>query len=119
MSRAEVGTSKYVANKMRSKGFQRLRWYFQVCEKQCCDENGFKCHTQAKSHIRNILAISNLNKKIEEFSREFKSDFIKQLRYVSELLTFIKGPGLFPRNGNVQFSSDFPGRIYFSTSNLW
>jgi DNA/RNA-binding protein KIN17 len=80
MPRAEVGTSKYVANKMRSKGLQRLRWYCQVCEKQCRDENGFKCHTQAESHIRNILAVSNPNKKIEEFSREFKSDFIKQLR---------------------------------------
>ena len=75
-----MGTSKYVANKMRSKGLQRLRWYCQICEKQCRDENGFKCHTQAESHIRNILAVSNPNKKIEEFSREFKSDFIKQLR---------------------------------------
>lgn len=76
-----MGTSKYVANKMRSKGLQRLRWYCQVCEKQCRDENGFKCHTQAESHVRNILAVSsNPNKKIEEFSREFKTDFIKQLR---------------------------------------
>src|SRR5271167_1719496 len=81
MPRAEVGTSKYVANKMRSKGLQRLRWYCQVCEKQCRDENGFKCHTQSESHVRNIMAVSsNPNKKIEEFSREFKSDFIRLLR---------------------------------------
>jgi DNA/RNA-binding protein KIN17 len=81
MPRAEVGTSKYVANKMRSKGLQRLRWYCQVCEKQCRDENGFKCHTQSESHVRNIMAVSsNPNKKIEEFSRDFKNDFLKQLR---------------------------------------
>ncbi len=81
MPRAKVGTSKYVANMMRSKGLQRLRWYCQVCEKQCRDENGFKCHTQSESHVRNIMAVSsNPNKKIEEFSREFKNDFIRLLR---------------------------------------
>lgn len=81
MPRAEVGSSKYVANTMRSKGLQRLRWYCQVCEKQCRDENGFKCHTQSESHVRNIMAVSsNPNKKIEEFSREFKNDFVRLLR---------------------------------------
>lgn len=29
MGRAEVGTPKYIANKMKSKGLQRLRWYCQ------------------------------------------------------------------------------------------
>lgn len=29
MAKAEVGTPKYVANKMKSKGLQRLRWYCQ------------------------------------------------------------------------------------------
>jgi len=42
MPRAEVGSTKYVANKMKSKGLQRLRWYCQACEKQCRDANGFK-----------------------------------------------------------------------------
>lgn len=42
MPKAEVGSAKHLANKMKSKGLQRLRWYCQVCEKQCRDENGFK-----------------------------------------------------------------------------
>lgn len=29
----------------------------QICEKQCRDENGFKCHTQAESHVRNALLV--------------------------------------------------------------
>ena len=46
--RAEAGTPKWLANKMKSKGLQKLRWYCQMCEKQCRDENGFKCHTSSK-----------------------------------------------------------------------
>lgn len=35
MPKAEVGSTKHLANKLKSKGLQRLRWYCQVCEKQC------------------------------------------------------------------------------------
>lgn len=35
---------KGVANAMKAKGLGRLRWYCQVCQKQCRDDNGFKCH---------------------------------------------------------------------------
>ncbi|ODQ63897.1 hypothetical protein NADFUDRAFT_83977, partial [Nadsonia fulvescens var. elongata DSM 6958] len=81
MAKAEVGTPKYIANKMKSKGLQRLRWYCQVCEKQCRDENGFKCHTQSESHIRQMLLLGeNPNKKIEEYSNQLKYDFLRLLR---------------------------------------
>ena len=42
--RAEAGTPKWLANKMNSKGLQKLHWYCQMCQKQCWDQNGFKCH---------------------------------------------------------------------------
>ena len=91
MPKAEVGSTKYLNNKLKSKGLQRLRWSasgsllcvlylltlvqvlsgklpvhgsqslvlrdVQICEKQCRDENGFKCHTQAESHVRNALLV--------------------------------------------------------------
>ena len=46
----------------RSKGATRpKRWLTrlplaraQVCEKQCRDENGFKCHTTSESHLRQV-----------------------------------------------------------------
>ena len=44
MPKAEKGSAKHLANKMKSKGLQKLKWYCQVCEKQCRDDNGFKCH---------------------------------------------------------------------------
>ena len=31
-------TPKAIANRIKSKGLQKLRWYCQMCEKQCRDE---------------------------------------------------------------------------------
>ncbi|KAK4982358.1 hypothetical protein LTR66_009315 [Elasticomyces elasticus] len=81
MPKAEVGSTKHLSNKLKSKGLQRLRWYCQVCEKQCRDENGFKCHTNSESHVRNIQSISGNSKRvINDYSNDFKKDFIRLLR---------------------------------------
>ena len=81
MPRAEVGTAKHLANKMKAKGLQRLRWYCQVCERQMRDENGFKCHTSSESHVRQMLLVGEDPKKhIENYSRQFKHDFLLLLR---------------------------------------
>ena len=81
MPRAEVGTTKHIANQMKSKGLQRLRWYCQACERQMRDENGFKCHVASESHVRNMQAIGqDPRKAINEFSREFERDFLTLLR---------------------------------------
>ena len=37
-------TPKAVANRIKAKGLQKLRWFCQMCQKQCRDENGFKVH---------------------------------------------------------------------------
>ncbi|THH10065.1 hypothetical protein EW146_g8489 [Bondarzewia mesenterica] len=80
MPRAEVGTPKYLANKMKSKGLQRLRWYCQVCEKQCRDENGFKCHAASESHLRQMLVVGeNAGRHISDFSGQFQSEFVTLL----------------------------------------
>jgi hypothetical protein len=39
-----------IANRIKAKGLQKLRWYCQLCQKQCRDENGFKCHQMSESH---------------------------------------------------------------------
>ncbi|KAG5519877.1 hypothetical protein PMAC_000154 [Pneumocystis sp. 'macacae'] len=79
--KAEKGTPKWLANRMKSKGLQRLRWYCQACEKQMRDENGFKCHTQSEAHVRQMLLIGeNPNRHIHNYSVEFKNNFIQLLR---------------------------------------
>lgn len=81
MGKAEVGTPKYLANKMKAKGLQKLRWYCQMCQKQCRDENGFKCHTQSESHQRQLLLFAdNSNKYIYSFSKEFSDGYVELLR---------------------------------------
>ncbi|THH32428.1 hypothetical protein EUX98_g1765 [Antrodiella citrinella] len=80
MPRAEAGTPKFIANKMKSKGLQRLRWFCQVCEKQCRDENGFKCHAQSESHLRQMLAVGeNAGRHIADYSQQFQHDFVTLL----------------------------------------
>ena len=43
---------KRAARAIKAAGLQKLRWYCQVCQKQCRDDNGFKCHTMSESHQR-------------------------------------------------------------------
>ncbi|KAI9786868.1 MAG: hypothetical protein M1839_005099 [Geoglossum umbratile] len=81
MPRAEVGSTKFLNNKLKSKGLQRLRWYCQVCERQMRDENGFKCHTQSESHVRQMLLVGeDPRKAINEFSNQFLKDFLQLLK---------------------------------------
>lgn len=76
-----MGTPKYLANKMKSKGLQKLRWYCQMCQKQCRDENGFKCHTMSESHQRQLLLFADQpNKFLADFSHDFESGFMNLLK---------------------------------------
>ncbi|KAI9742017.1 MAG: hypothetical protein M1834_000406 [Cirrosporium novae-zelandiae] len=80
MPRAEAGSTKAIANKMKSKGLQRLRWYCQICERQMRDENGFKCHVQSESHVRKISVVGeNSQKYLADYSRQFQNAFLLQL----------------------------------------
>ncbi|XP_076578160.1 DNA/RNA-binding protein KIN17 [Chaetodon auriga] len=81
MGKADFLSPKAIANRIKSKGLQKLRWYCQMCQKQCRDENGFKCHCMSESHQRQLLLASeDPNKFMDYFSDEFKSDFVELLR---------------------------------------
>ncbi|OMJ27995.1 DNA/RNA-binding protein KIN17 [Smittium culicis] len=80
MPKAEAGTPKAIANKIKAKGLQKLRWYCQMCEKQCRDENGFKCHCISPSHQRQMALFANSpGKFLDSFSQEFESEFVRLL----------------------------------------
>ena len=77
MPKAGFMTAKAIGNRIKSKGLQRLRWYCQMCEKQCRDANGFKCHCTSEGHLRQMaVAASNPSKVIDTFSEAFEKDFI-------------------------------------------
>ncbi|XP_027009747.1 DNA/RNA-binding protein KIN17 [Tachysurus fulvidraco] len=81
MGKADFLSPKAISNRIKAKGLQKLRWYCQMCQKQCRDENGFKCHCMSESHQRQLLLASeNPNQFMDFFSSEFKSDFLELLR---------------------------------------
>ncbi|XP_003972738.1 DNA/RNA-binding protein KIN17 [Takifugu rubripes] len=81
MGKADFLSPKAISNRIKSKGLQKLRWYCQMCQKQCRDENGFKCHCMSESHQRQLLLASeNPNRFMDHFSQEFKSEFLELLR---------------------------------------
>ncbi|OBZ89990.1 DNA/RNA-binding protein KIN17 [Choanephora cucurbitarum] len=80
MPKAEFMSPKAIANRMKSKGLQKLKFYCQACEKQCRDENGFKCHIMSESHQRQMLLVAaNPGKFVHNYSEEFKRDFLSLL----------------------------------------
>ncbi|GAA6023395.1 hypothetical protein JCM11491_006457 [Sporobolomyces phaffii] len=80
MPRAEAGTSKAIGNAMKSKGLQKLRWYCQICEKQCRDDNGFKCHTMSEGHLRQMLLVGeSAGKHIADYTSRFQGEFVALL----------------------------------------
>ncbi|KAJ3205171.1 DNA/RNA-binding protein kin17 [Entophlyctis luteolus] len=51
-----------------------------MCEKQCRDENGFKCHCASEAHQRQMaLFAESSGKYVAGFSAGFKADFMKIL----------------------------------------
>ena len=81
MPRAERGTPKDIANRSKAKGLQKLRWYCQMCNKQCRDENGMKCHMTSESHLRQMKIFSqNAGSLLDQFSGEFEKVYLETLR---------------------------------------
>ncbi|XP_073009470.1 KIN17-like protein [Typha latifolia] len=81
MGKNEFLTPKAIANRIKAKGLQKLRWYCQMCQKQCRDENGFKCHCMSESHQRQMQVFGqNPNRVVGGYSEEFERAFLDLLR---------------------------------------
>ncbi|GKY94749.1 hypothetical protein MPSEU_000440300 [Mayamaea pseudoterrestris] len=81
MGKHEKGSVKDIAKQIKSKGLQKLKFYCQLCEKQCRDANGFKCHLTGDSHLRQVkLFSSNAQGVMDRYSKEFEKMFLDNLR---------------------------------------
>ncbi len=70
---------------MKAKGLSKLKYYCQMCNKQCRDANGFKCHSQSDSHRQQMeLFLSDPEKFVNDFSNQFEEQFIDILRDASK-----------------------------------
>lgn len=81
MGKNEFLTPKAIANRIKAKGLQKLRWYCQMCQKQCRDENGFKCHCMSESHQRQMEVFGqNPNRIVDGYSEEFEREFLEHMK---------------------------------------
>ncbi|WWC92635.1 uncharacterized protein L201_007594 [Kwoniella dendrophila CBS 6074] len=81
MGKAEAGSAKAIGNAIKAKGLGRLRWYCQVCEKQCRDENGFQAHCKSEPHMRKILLLGpKAGAAINDYSKQFQNEFMTLLK---------------------------------------
>jgi len=81
MPKHDFLSPKAVANRMKAKGLQKLRWFCQLCNKQCRDENGFSCHQTSEGHRRKMMVFgSNPGRFVNGFSEMFENHFLEQLK---------------------------------------
>lgn len=81
MGKHEPMTAKAVAKRIKAKGLQRLRWYCQLCAKQCRDENGFQQHCATEGHLRQMrLFGENPTRFVDDFSKAFEEGFLAVLK---------------------------------------
>jgi len=81
MPKHEFLSPKAIANRMKAKGLQKLRWFCQLCNKQCRDENGFSCHQTSEGHRRMMMVFgSNPGKILHSYSEMFENNFLEELK---------------------------------------
>lgn len=72
--------------RQKLRGLQKLRWYCQMCEKQCRDEPGFQSHLLSERHIRQMaLFRENADDLIEKYSKQFEDSYLELLRKKGDL----------------------------------
>lgn len=70
-----------IGNRIKAKGLGKLRWFCQMCQKQCRDENGFKCHLTSDSHRRQMEIFGqNPDRVMDGYSDEFHRSFMEHLK---------------------------------------
>lgn len=74
-------TPKAISKSIKAKGLLRLRWYCQMCTKQCRDENGFQNHCRSPGHVRALAAFAeDPDTHVADFSARFTDAFLGELR---------------------------------------
>lgn len=75
---ADIGTAKYQNKRIKLAGPQKLKYYCQVCQKQCRDSNGFKNHVNSPSHMGKVSDMDMGS--VEDYLKQFSTDFLRLLR---------------------------------------
>ena len=55
MPKPEAGSAKALSNAMKARGLQKLKFYCEMCKKQCRDDNAFKVLYKLIKNGENII----------------------------------------------------------------
>ncbi len=73
----DAGGLKALAKRSKMVGLQKLRFYCQMCQRQCRDENGMKQHMATEGHLRQMKLFSeNAGGIIDDFSKDFRDGYL-------------------------------------------
>jgi DNA/RNA-binding protein KIN17 len=67
-------------------GLKKLKFYCELCSRQCGNENGFNCHLKTEAHLRQVaLFAEDPNKRVAAYSDKFRAGFMAVLtgRYLT------------------------------------
>jgi DNA/RNA-binding protein KIN17 len=80
MPKHDFFSPKAIGNRQKARGLQRLKWYCQMCQKQCRDENGYRSHINSEPHQRQLLLFAgNSGRYLNTFSTQFMHQFVSLL----------------------------------------
>lgn len=72
--------STFDSDNIRKQNY-KLKYFCQICNRQCQDKDGFTCHLKSDTHRINIEIVSrNPEQFIQHYSKEFESGFIDVLK---------------------------------------
>lgn len=65
----------------QAKGLQKLKFWCELCHKQCRDANGYKMHCATDGHLRQVSLFSqNASAYLDEYSKEFEKNFMELVK---------------------------------------
>jgi DNA/RNA-binding protein KIN17 len=77
-----MSTAKSVSKAIKSKGLGRVRWYCQLCNRQCRDQHGFDSHSTSRRHTERMQLFSdNPEHFVSKYSQQFERGFLEMLRH--------------------------------------
>ncbi|KNC50670.1 HsKin17 protein [Thecamonas trahens ATCC 50062] len=65
----------------KRRGLRKIKFYCQMCEKECSDRNGFEAHSRSAGHLAKMeLFAANPEKYLAMFSDQFEADFMELVK---------------------------------------
>lgn len=90
----------------------KQKYFCQICEKACKDENGFKVHCKTPGHISKIKTLSeDSDFYINSYSRQFEDQFLRFLR-----LKGMSGDTFCSSNLYQDFIKEIPNHIHLNAT---